>query len=288
MRLFLLALLFLPAHVAAQQWVDMADEGALSSAVDVSSVRKTSAHVEAWVRWNNAEKGALGSYLAQFQFNCDERSYATRAFLQYSGRNGSGQVTFSDYPSFPTFKPAVPGSNGANWLGFVCAYSAKEKWAVAVAGAGGLRQLLERATREANQTSEEDELAAAERAAGIAPVAITPAKVNVVSVTLGSAIDYGSRIPVPRNRFWPLETIYASVITDATGDKPVAGTLRAYWYYENDGQLVYQEKVDARFTGDGATAFRISKPDGWPLGKYRFEIWLDQTLAKTVRYEVTL
>lgn len=289
MRSLLLALMLVPAGAFAQQWVEMADAPIFPSAVDASSIRKTYSYTEAWVRSNNTDKGETGSYLAQLQFKCDERTYATRAVVGYSGRNGTGKLTSQDYPPYQTFQPAIPGSIGASWLKFVCAYAAKEDWAVAAADAGGYRQLLERANARANSapTSEEDELAAAERAAGIAPIAIPPAKVQVVAVTLGSARDDNSRIPVPRNRFWPLETIFASVITDTTGDKPVLGTLRAYWYYEEDGQLVYQEDVDAKFTGEGATAFSVTKPDGWPLGKYRFEVWLDQTLAKTVRYEVT-
>lgn len=246
MRLFMLALLLLPFHAAGQQWVDMADEPVFSSAVDASSIRKTYSYTEAWVRGNNTDKGETGSYLAQLQFKCEERSYATRAVVGYSGRNGTGKVVSQNYPPYQTFQPAIPGSVGSNWLKFVCAYAAKEDWAIAAANAGGYRQLIERAKALTNVSpkGEEEELAAAERAAGISTTATAPGKVDVASVTLGSAIDESYRIPIPRTRFWPLETIYASVITDADGEKPIAGNLRAYWYYENDGQLVYQRYYD--------------------------------------------
>ena len=39
-------------------------------------------------------------------------------------------------------------------------------------------------------------------------------------------------------------------------------------------------------TGAATTAFHISKPDGWPTGKYKVEISLDGNVVQTREFEV--
>ena len=41
-------------------------------------------------------------------------------------------------------------------------------------------------------------------------------------------------------------------------------------------------------TGSAATEFHISKPDGWPAGKYKLEVLLNGTLGAKSRHEAVL
>ena len=65
----------------------------------------------------------------------------------------------------------------------------------------------------------------------------------------------------------------------------VALSLGARWTFE-DGQVVNQESKTFEFTGPGVTNFQISKPDGWPVGRYRVEISLDGQVVQTRDFEV--
>jgi hypothetical protein len=40
------------------------------------------------------------------------------------------------------------------------------------------------------------------------------------------------------------------------------------------------------FTGNGVTDFQISKPDGWPTGKYKVEVSLDGAAVQSREFEV--
>jgi outer membrane usher protein FimD/PapC len=40
-------------------------------------------------------------------------------------------------------------------------------------------------------------------------------------------------------------------------------------------------------TGDARTEFHMSKPDGWPAGKYKLEVLVNGTTAGTKDFEVT-
>lgn len=71
-----------------------------------------------------------------------------------------------------------------------------------------------------------------------------------------------------------------------------AGTpIRAVWIAEDTGGSAPPNyKVDeSRHTlpGTASGAFTLSKPTaGWPVGRYRLEIWLGEKLAKTLRFTV--
>ena len=82
------------------------------------------------------------------------------------------------------------------------------------------------------------------------------------------------------------DTITASVMTTTgTPTGRASGTLGARWTFE-DGQVVNQESKTFEFTGPGVTNFQISKPDGWPVGRYRVEISLDGQVVQTRDFEV--
>ena len=101
-----------------------------------------------------------------------------------------------------------------------------------------------------------------------------PASTGVVTVTaveMGRAVGGDKRVTDKTDEFKPNDVIYASVVTSGTSAN---STLKARWTYQ-DGQVVEESEQAIAPTGDAATEFHISKPDGWPAGKYRVEVFLD-------------
>lgn len=120
-----------------------------------------------------------------------------------------------------------------------------------------------------------------------APMAATAA---VNGVDLGNAVGADMRVTAPMTTFGAKDTIYAAVSTGTSDPAAsVAGKLGAKWTYLNaDGSVttVHEESKDLSFAGDGVTDFQISKPDGWPLGKYKLEVTLDGNVVQTREFEV--
>jgi len=112
-----------------------------------------------------------------------------------------------------------------------------------------------------------------------APIA---AAVSVADITLGSALNADKTVTAAATTFKPTDTIYAAVKTDGTS---TGATLAAKWTFE-DGQTVHQESLSIAPTGPSVTEFHISKPDGWPAGKYKVEISLNGNPAGSRDFEV--
>jgi hypothetical protein len=107
-----------------------------------------------------------------------------------------------------------------------------------------------------------------------------PAALAVTTVDLGNAVGADNRVAAPMTSFAKTDTIHASVATDGG----TAGNLTAKWSFQ-DGQVVdTQDKSVA--AGPQVTDFSISKPDGWPAGKYTLEISNGGMVAQTREFEV--
>ena len=120
-----------------------------------------------------------------------------------------------------------------------------------------------------------------------APMPAAAATASVTGVDLGNAVGADMRVAAPMGTFAPKDTIYAAVMT-ATSDPAasVAGKLGAKWTHLDSNQTVHEDSKDLTFAGDGVTDFQISKPDGWPTGKYKVEIMLDGNVVQTREFEV--
>jgi hypothetical protein len=114
-----------------------------------------------------------------------------------------------------------------------------------------------------------------------APAPAPAATASVTGVLLGNAPDASGQVLSDATEFAATDAITASVST-TTSDPAVTvpGTLTAKWIYQ-DGQLVSEQSRAVSFTGPGVTNFQISKPDGWPAGKYTLEVSLDGTKVQT-------
>ncbi len=108
-----------------------------------------------------------------------------------------------------------------------------------------------------------------------------PAATSVTSVDLGNSIGADNKIASPITTFATKDTIYASVATDG----PNPGKLSAKWTHVDSNQTVHEESKDVA-AGPQVTQFEISKPDGWPTGKYKLEVSLDGAVVQTKEFEV--
>ncbi len=120
--------------------------------------------------------------------------------------------------------------------------------------------------------------------AAVEPAPLPPAPAvapfAVGSVALGNAIGADNTIAMPMTAFAKGDTIHASIATDGA-----AGKLTAKWSHVDSNQTVSEETRDVP-AGPQVTEFRISKPDGWPVGKYKLEVSADGAVVNTTDFEV--
>jgi hypothetical protein len=110
------------------------------------------------------------------------------------------------------------------------------------------------------------------------------AGVRVTDVTLGRSLNADKTVLDKTERFSPSDVIYAAVVTEGSA---ASASLQATWTYQ-DGQVVNQSTQSIVPTDRTTTEFHISKPDGWPTGRYRLEISLNGAPAQTKEFEVAM
>jgi hypothetical protein len=98
----------------------------------------------------------------------------------------------------------------------------------------------------------------------------TAGEVAIANVQLGKRLGPDKRVASPTTSFSTRDTIFASVET--SGSAPNA-TINARWTYEGQ-QVVKEDTRTISPSGTEATEFHISKPGGWPKGKYQFTVSL--------------
>jgi uncharacterized protein YfaS (alpha-2-macroglobulin family) len=106
--------------------------------------------------------------------------------------------------------------------------------------------------------------------------------VRVSQMDMGRSLSADKTIKDDTDSFKPNDTIYASIVTKGAA---ATATLKAHWTYQ-DGQVVNDSTQTIAPTGDARTEFHISKPDGWPTGKYKLEVFLNGSSAATRDFEV--
>ena len=109
-----------------------------------------------------------------------------------------------------------------------------------------------------------------------------PAQVAVTDLDLGRSIGGDKRVTEEVSEFRPNDVIYASVLTTGSSQNAV---LKARWTYE-DGQLVNESEQAIAPTGGAASEFHITKPDGWPVGTYKVEVYLNGVPAQSKDFQV--
>jgi len=108
--------------------------------------------------------------------------------------------------------------------------------------------------------------------------------VSVKAVTLGNAIGETKQVAMPLSSFGTKDTIYAVVETIGSGK----ASLKASWtFHKGDKTAPVNEttqEIDA--AGPANNEFHISKPDGWPVGDYQVEIFMNGTSAGVQKFSV--
>ena len=112
-----------------------------------------------------------------------------------------------------------------------------------------------------------------------APPAVT---FSVTGVTVGKAIAADKSVAQPLTTFGRKDTIYASVATVGSSS---SATIAAVWTFHT-GQVVLADTQAIAPQGPAHTEFHISKPSGWPVGKYTVTISLDGAPAGAQDFEV--
>jgi hypothetical protein len=113
------------------------------------------------------------------------------------------------------------------------------------------------------------------------------ATASVTTVDLGNTIGADMKVGTPATTFAPKDTIYASIGTSTSDPAAsVPGKLGVKWTHVDSNQVVNEETRDVTLAGTGSTEFHISKPDGWPTGKYRLDVMQDGNVVQSREFEV--
>jgi hypothetical protein len=108
------------------------------------------------------------------------------------------------------------------------------------------------------------------------------AAVTVTAVDVGRTLNPDKSIGEPTSSFKPMDTIYASVATQGTG----TAVIVARWVFEGS-QVIDESTQTISPTEPARTEFHISKPDGWPAGRYRVEVTIHGTNAGAKEFTVS-
>ena len=113
----------------------------------------------------------------------------------------------------------------------------------------------------------------------VAPPPAPPPAASVSTIETGKHLGSNKRVTATDSVFGPKDTLYAAVVTANTTPTSM---LIAKWTFQS-GQLV-DSTMQAVARTDSAnpasvTEFHVVKPSGWPVGKYKVEVWLDGVSA---------
>lgn len=118
-----------------------------------------------------------------------------------------------------------------------------------------------------------------------ASIAAPATAIEVVRLTLGTAVDTALEVTAAGTRFAPTDkTLYAAV---ATRGRTAEATLNARWrYLEGHGQLISSISQTIAADGPATTTFTLQNPDLWPEGKYEVEISVDGVAVTQRNFEI--
>lgn len=120
-------------------------------------------------------------------------------------------------------------------------------------------------------------------ATGADVTAQNPAQgLQVSHIDLGKHVGDDNVVTDRADTFLPNETIYASVFT--SGAAP-ATELKTRFTFQ-DGQVIDETSRTIAPQGAAVTEFHISKPDGFPVGKYRVDVFVNGAPAGTKEFEI--
>jgi hypothetical protein len=105
---------------------------------------------------------------------------------------------------------------------------------------------------------------------------------RVSSIDLGRELTAEKAVATPVQVFGPRDTVYASIATLGISRGNQVGIRFIY----QTGQLVFQSSQPVMAIGPSRTEFHIWRNAGWPLGRYRVDVFVDSVPAGSREYEV--
>jgi hypothetical protein len=105
---------------------------------------------------------------------------------------------------------------------------------------------------------------------------------QVVSVTLGSALDADHDVRESKTVFSPKDAIHAAVLSSGTHP---GLTLVAHWTAA-DGTVVAHTEQPVVATGPTVTTFSLDNAQPWPPGKYQLAVQVDGRTLQSRAFEV--
>ncbi len=112
---------------------------------------------------------------------------------------------------------------------------------------------------------------------------ITTDDVDIEGLELGRTVGADGKIAEKMDEFRTNDTIVAVVETD---DNESGKELIARWTYGDNDQLVEEQRQTVSVGTDARTAFRITKPTGWPIGTYHVRIMYNGKEVKSEEFKV--
>ena len=110
-----------------------------------------------------------------------------------------------------------------------------------------------------------------------------PAPFQVAGVEVGNAIGADKKVTAPSSTLAPGDTFYASVATTGTAPSVI---LVARWTHVDSDQMIKEDTLTIAPTGPTNSEFHLSKPDGWPAGRYKVEILANGAPAGVKEFSV--
>lgn len=125
--------------------------------------------------------------------------------------------------------------------------------------------------------------ACGERAQGGNPETRTGSStVAVTEIDLGRSLNTDLTIKDNTGEFRPTDVVYASVETKGSG----SATVGVRWTDANNQLIDETSRTITAGNEPARTEFHISKPDGWPVGRYRVTVFVNGTEAGFKDFEV--
>ncbi len=110
-----------------------------------------------------------------------------------------------------------------------------------------------------------------------------PPPPSVDGVTMATAVDSSFKATSPTTTFAPTDKFYASVQVSNV----IVGTkVESRWYLGSDEITSGRTSITNDKAGSGYLSFSLSVPNGFPVGDYKVEIYLDGNLVNTTPFKV--
>jgi hypothetical protein len=111
--------------------------------------------------------------------------------------------------------------------------------------------------------------------------ACTPSEpLLVTNIQTGTSLNSDNSVATHTMRFRPRDTMYVSVLTGDRG----SGTIEVRWSL--GGRVIHEAKKKVAYIKPAATDFKFETGDGFPVGDYRVEIFVDGTSVGTRNLKV--